>query len=204
MDELASRVGADIYRAVGLTGERPPVGGSAAIAVRLLGKGAIYVQPRAMTEATCATIGGALRVVLRGGFSPRKANFLVARMIARVWLFEGSVGPDPTMRLEHGVAAWLVAPTPCFRVCLAQVGINVPRLADTFSITQTCATIRIPEVGGPDAAVTTPDRVYRRGRLFSWADDEDLRSLTRKETRSVRKIILRDEPGRIALLGRAS
>ncbi|MEJ7728184.1 MAG: hypothetical protein WKG00_03130, partial [Polyangiaceae bacterium] len=103
---------------------------------------------------------------------------------------------------EAAVAAWLVAPPEAFAERYRQVGLNLTALSDAFSVTETCAAIRIPEAGGPGASIITPTRVYCRGSM-AWLGEEDARRIARhSHPRSVRKVAVRDEPGRVALVSR--
>ncbi|MEJ7730513.1 MAG: hypothetical protein WKG00_14990, partial [Polyangiaceae bacterium] len=62
----------------------PPRGGAVALAIQIHGRHVIYRQPRAIAEATLARIHGVQRIVLRASCTPRRANFLVGMMLARI------------------------------------------------------------------------------------------------------------------------
>lgn len=200
---IASEIGAALYQRAKLDPREPPRRGTIEIAVRLIGRAVILLQPRAMAEATVARVKGELRIVIRRGTSPQRANFLVGQMLGRLALKE-EIGVE-SLEQERAVAAWLVAPPEPFCRRLHAVGVDLQALAAPFAITQTCAALRAAEVEQIDAAVTTPDTVHRRGKLFSWLPDEGLRELAAKPgLRNVRRRAVSDEPGRVALFSRAS
>ncbi len=203
---IADDVGTAIYQAAGCNPLNAPDGGAPELAARMCGPDIIYAQPRAMAEGTLATIKGARRIVVRKGLPTERMNFVVAEQLAQLYL-EGlawfRAAPCTQTRLD--VAAWLVAPPSMVQRTMHQVGINIGAIADTFTITWTCATLRVAEVGGPEAVVATPDKVHRKGGLLRWVADDDIRAIASKpKPKGLRKIVLRDEPGRVALLAKAS
>ncbi len=196
-----------MYRLAGLDPRERPDGGSAALAERIYGNGVVRLQPRAVAEATLATIGGRRRIVLRAEASTRRLNFRLGEMLARLYLEEDQHGLDAHELDEtcREIGAWLAAPRPAFERRVHDVGENVGALADTFALTWTATTLHISEMGGSDSVVTTPDRVYRKGRLLRGFTDDSVRELAaRRSPRSVRRVVMNDERGRVALLALAS
>lgn len=192
MDEV---VGAAIFRAAGLRLDAPPAEGAFRIAAELYGGDCIVMSERAQVDAAPAHYGGAQRIVLAPRLSLQRSHFAVARMIARIEIPKLGIAAD-----EERVAAFLVAPPRVFAARVADVGLDLGELADNFVVTQTCAALRVVEVGARDGVVVTPSRVHRPGRLLGWADDAAARAIARRVApRSVRKVAIRDEPGRIAL-----
>jgi hypothetical protein len=189
----AEAVAREVFRSVGASPDAPPSGGAIELALAFVGTDGIYVQPRALQEACIAVIHGKRRIVVRAGLHHRRAHFAVAAMLARL------VGAHPNV--EAAAAAWIVAPPQAFSRALSRLGVNLPGLASTFSVTETCAALRTIEVTERDGAVTTPERVYKRGSI-AWVRDEDVRSLAsaRRTLRSCKPHPIKDEPGRMALL----
>jgi hypothetical protein len=202
----AQRVGAAIYDLSRLSPESPPAGGAVVPLGRLYGESAVIWQPRAVSISAVARVAGRRRVVLRQGISVPEANFQVGVQLARLFLSDlgEEVESEAAWRLAHAVAAWIVAPTPSFQEMLRRLdGVDLAALSRRYVITWTSAAMRVAESGGPDAIVTTPTRVYRRGKLLCWVNDGDVRSMAAKpELRSVRKVPIYDEPGRVALFAR--
>lgn len=156
----------------------------------------VITSRRAQVEGALAVVAGRTRVVV-APMSPRRTNFAIARMLARRELRGLS---SWTEERERELAAFLVAPSPSVRAAYAELGLNITMVAQRFAVTETCAAMRVVEVGAADGLVVTPSRVYRPGTLLSWAPDEDARAIARRAApRSVRKVALRDEPDRVAL-----
>lgn len=199
---LADEVGLEIYQMARLDVRRSPDGGAVEIARRLFGGGTIEVVRTQRVDACVADAVRRPRIALRAGLDDRRANFLIGQMIGRIFLARmGVVSQDD----EHAIGARLVAPTEEFRVRLGSYGIDIGALADAFAITWTCASIRVAEVGGPDSVIATPKKIYRRGKLLRWVRDEDVRAIAAKPfVRSVHRVVLADEPGRVALFRKAS
>lgn len=177
--------------------------------MRLYGHDCIILQPRAVALATLARVNGRPRFVIRKGTAPARANWECARLLARLELAARGLASEEE---ERAAAAWLVAPPETFRARVSRAGEHVETtmvedLSAAFAVTQTCTLLRIHEVCesiAPSLAVVTPERVYKKGQQLSWLDDDATRSLARKSNpRSVRKVAIRDEPGRVALLARA-
>jgi hypothetical protein len=204
----AQRVGAAIYDLSHLSPDSPPSGGAVVPLGRLYGDSAILWLPRAVSISAVAQISGRRRVVLRHGISLPEANFQVGVQLARLFLSDlgEEIESEAAWKLAYAVAAWIVAPTPSFREMLRRLdGMDLAALSRRYVITWTSAAMRVAESGGPDAIVTTPTRVYRRGRLLCWVNDGDVRTMAAKpELKSVRKVPIFDEPGRVALFAKES
>lgn len=188
-------MGAAVYETAGLSTQMAPPGGSVEIAERLGVR--TYEQPFARSEATLARWGGAQRIVLQRGLTVERTNFVVAQMIARLWLREW--GMDPA--IETRVAACLVAPHEPFAARYHQVGIDAAALAKPFAITPTAALLRCHEVIGCELAVVGERVIYRRGRRFQWLSDESLRQLaSNRSATSVRRVSLRPDEKVVGLV----
>jgi hypothetical protein len=201
-------IGERLYEEAGVVGV--PEGGAAELAVQLHGPRALYRQPRAMAEACDAVIGGKRRIVVREGLPAERANFAIARVLAKLavetaaWFRGlGDVERDSFLR---ELAAYLVAPPAAVRAQLAEVGVQLRALAHAFTLTETAVAMRVAEVGAvTGVVVTTPATVYRRGPALAWVRDDDVRKLAAgRAPKSVRRVVLRDEPGRVALLARSA
>lgn len=189
-------LGREILRRARCREDAPEPGGAVAVAAQLYGGDCIVESARAQTEAELARWQGRTLIVMRKRLSVRRAHFAVARMIARRELEREGIKGD-----EGLLAAFIVAPTPAVRRCVASAGLDVHMVADAFAVTQTCAAMRLGEVGETEGVVVTPERVYRRG--LGWVSDDDARRLAMARPRSLAKVALDDEPGRIALFRRA-
>lgn len=198
MTEDEEMIGRDIFEQAGFTPADPPVGGAITLAVEIYGGDCIIESPRAQTEGEIARYKDREWIVLAPRLPTKRAHFAVARMLARLAIRAAGVVAD-----ERAVAAFLVAPPPAFRAKLFAIGLDLPRLADSFAVTETCAAIRVAEVGGDDGLVITPERVYRPSAGLAWVDDGAARGLASRASRSLRKVAIRDEPGRVALYRRA-
>lgn len=194
-----TELGELLYRLGGFDVSEVPDGGAVDLAIALHGADVIVRPRHAVVEAALGRLNGRRQIMIPRFVSPARAHFLVAQMLVRAYLADELATADAA--LERATAAWIVAPTGPFRARLHAVGVDLRDLAETFAITQTCAGIRVAEVGGPDAVVVTPAKVYRPGRLLSWVGDEEVRAIaSRPKPRSVRKVPVRDEPGRVALV----
>lgn len=193
MDEV-QELGWEIFLAAGFRPTDPPKHGALRLAVELYGDDCIRLSERAQTEAEPVRWGDRTMISVKARLSANRTHFAVARVIARLETAKRS----SSVSVEK-LAAFLVAPSEAFKSRFVAAGIDLPRLAESFVVTQTCAALRIVEVGEGDGVVVTPERVYRPGSLLSWADDEAARALARGTPRSLRKVPIRDEPGRVAL-----
>ncbi len=206
---IAEAIGEDIYRFAKCNPLEPPRGGAVEVAIGVLGGGAILFQPRAMAEADIAIVNGQRTIAIRRGIPASRMNFLVGQQLARTWLtgehWYMAMGAEGRAEITTAVAAWLVAPSPAFSARAKYMDGDIARLAGSFGITETCAAMRWPESGGPDAAVITASSIYRRGRLFSGFGDKEIRTIAAmRSPRSVRRVPLLDEPGRVALFSLAA
>lgn len=195
-----------VYREAGVEGVAQ--GGAAELARHVFGADVLYRQPRALAEAHADTIDGKRRIVVRAGLPARRANFAIAQVIAELvteneaWVAALSDG-DRDFLLRR-IGACIVAPRELVRAQIAQVGVHIRTLAEIFTVTETSMAMRVAEVEAvPGVAVATQDAVHRRGKALAWLCDEDVRRLAKKTPRSVRKVAIRDEPGRVALLAKA-
>lgn len=186
----------------------PVYGGAAELLVRV-GCGKLMRQPRAVSEGALATVAGERRLVLRAGMGPARENFWTGVLVALAVLeAEGWFRALPHAdrdELSRAAGAWLVAPPEAVRAEVAAVGIDLRAIARVFVVTETCAALRLTESdAGPPVAVVTPREVHRRGR-FPWLQDDDLRTIAEgPRPKTLRRAVIRDEPGRSALFARAS
>jgi len=170
----------------------------------------VYEQDRSIAEWKVCTIASRRRVVLRSGLSTARANWCIAAGLVHLvnedefWF--RAMDTERYHAFVRDAASWVVAPPEPFRAALAASGTNLRALGSRFTITQTCAAMRIPECGGPSSAVVKDDGgVHRRGVQLSWLDDECLRTLARKPgIKSARRRVITDEPGRVALFARSA
>lgn len=189
-------IGRQIFREACLDPFSAPVAGAALeVARRLYGRDSV-LQARIVDEGQIARHGDRIIIAHRAGISRPRANFVIAQMLARLFLGRDGISDVERERL---IAAWICAPTETYRSVIQQVGIDLRALASTFVITETSAALRALEVERIDGAVTTPERVYKRGPGLAWVRDDDVRELARRATKRLRKTRITDEPGRVAL-----
>lgn len=191
---MVEDVGAEIFREAGCDPRNPPEGGAVRLAIELYGGDCIRESDRAQTEAEPGRIGSARKIFVAARLTPRRMHFAIAHAVARIEIAKRCIDLD-----ADKLAAFLVAPPVAFAERVDRVGLDLPTLAQTFAVTETCAALRVVEVGVGDGLVVTPAKVYRPGSLLSWADDGAARALARGAPRSVRKVRISDEPGRVAL-----
>lgn len=203
-------IGSRIYRAATFhPSDGVPNGGAIALANRVYDYKIVY-EAKIVAEGGVHTIAGKTRICHRIGLPRARANFVVARLLGRLFLTAEdewhSLHLEDQLRIEVSLAAWLVAPPDCFRAAIQQVGLNLRKLASEFTITETAAALRYGEVQDVDTIVTAendPQHIHRHGRLLAWADQEDIFALARKSNpKSVKKARIYDEPGRTALFAR--
>lgn len=199
MDDPAHPIGTAVYAEARLSSAEPTPGGAFTIALRLGLR--VHELPRVAGEADTACVRGVDRIVIASGLEIGRQNFLVARMVARLWLRGVVASPDERAAIELPAAAWLAAPPIAFAARYLQVHEDVRALAGPFAITRTAALLRLHEVVGSEVAVVGEHAVYRRGRRFAWLDDAALRGLVAKRsTRSVRRVQLREDGRAVGLL----
>ncbi len=199
---IANEVGRLVYQRIGLPPSAPPEEGAVSIAIELYGDSVIYpAPPRSLFEATGVSIGGRTRIALRQGTPVRRANYAIAHAIAVMLLQQ--LGESAMHAPE--LAAFLVAPTDAYQTSIDAVGLDLVALGNAYTITGTSAALRFAEVANVDAAVTTPDRVHVHGPGLKWMSHDDVRAIARrKNPKSVRRRVIHDEVGRVALIARAS
>lgn len=190
----AETFGRGVLERAGVRVGEVPRGGAVAVARKLHGRDVIRVIPRALFEATTGELFERPKIVI-AKMSPERSHWAVARMLARIELRAANV----TNVAENDVAAYFVAPRETV-VSLSQGGSSLDEIADVHAVTQTCAALRIVECGEADGVVVTPLRIYRPRGAMSWVSDDEVRRFAKGSPRSVRKVRITDEPGRVALL----
>jgi hypothetical protein len=107
-------------------------------------------------------------------------------------------------RVCSRLGARLIAPTPA--VCLAHTahGLDLPRLADCFSTSETLIALRVSEVRGFALAVVGPHFVWRRDAWHQLPVDAILfRAVRRRDVRELRVIPLTDAKARAVVIYKA-
>lgn len=204
--DLVTEIAENIYARAGKSPARPPKQGAFTLLTRLHGHGVVWNVANAMSEGELALLRGRRHFMVRDGMSDERRNFVLARLLVRDELLTDSGYQSMSVvdreRLENEAAGWICAPPAAFVAAMKATSKNLRQLSFAFMMTETACALRIGEVE-PEAgvAVTTPVLVHRKGRRFSWESDEVLRELAAKSTpKSVRKVKILDEPGRVALL----
>lgn len=202
------QIGRDIYEFAGLNPLEPPPGGAADVALKAFGPTVLRLQPRALAEADVVTIDGERRIVVRTELSPARKNFAIGVAVVQLYIERSPIAELSRPAVDalcNSAGAWVAAPTPAVACFLLRYGVDIAALAEAFTLTETAAAMRVTEAGGPDSLVTTPTRVHRRGPGLSWIQDADARRLAASRApRSVRRVVVQDEPGRVALFALAS
>jgi hypothetical protein len=172
--------------------------GAAVLARRLLGPRALLVaRGEVLADGSIRRAPSGTYITIAPGLAVGRANFVIAHELAHMLIDDAPSTRGLSLEIKErwcdAVAAWLVAPPEVFAARALALRSRVPRLAREFVVTETCAALRIAEVGGPGVAVATPRKVYRRG-LVGLTDD-DLRA--GRAGPGIRKAPIRDEPGRV-------
>lgn len=204
-----AEIGGELYAAANMNTDAPPRGATAALAEAVYGEGIYYEQARARRWTDLATIGGRRCMIVRKGLDGAQLNWAIGWGLTALFVESRSwfaaLDPRRQSRFCGEVAAWLAAPPAAFDAALDEYGLDLPAIARRFVIRETAAALRIAESAtGPRCAVVTERRVYRRGLLDGF-DDVAARELARvRRPKSVVRVRLTDEPGRVALFARAS
>jgi hypothetical protein len=167
------------------------------LAGRLLGADSIRTVPADLLPAGGALvrIGSAWRVYLRRGIRPRHARFTVMHELSH-W----ALGPGATEEECDALAACLLAPRPAVERLLREGVSTYTKLASWFGCTETFAALRYGEITDEPLVVVAPATVRMRGREWSWPAENELRGLVKaRRVPGLRKVRLRDDPGRVAL-----
>lgn len=196
MNDEIERLGREVYEKADRSPWAPPRYGAIELAALLYGPDIIEESAWAQTESETGRLRDQAIIVVRKGMSPPRTNFAIARMIARIEL---KLVDLHSREAEDELAAYLVAPRESFRAQLHQVGIDLPRLARPFAITETCAALRVVECTNEEGLVVTPERVYHPRGSLRWVGDVDARRLAKGSPSRLRKVPIADEPGRVAL-----
>ncbi len=169
-----------------------------AIARAVLGPAALRsVPPRALPgDAALATVGGVRAIFLRTGLPKHRARWAIAHELGHVLL-----GLDSS-RQEHedvcdAFAATLLLPTVAFQEALLESGPSFRALARRFTVTESCAALRVGEVTGVPLALVAPARVRVRGSGYQWPSERELRAL---KVPGAQRVRLKDDRQRMALL----
>ncbi len=209
MKSIVEMVGLTIYEEAGCSTWAPPRHGAAELACGVFGSGVLRFQPHAFAESTTATVHGKREIVIRSELPIERANFAIGQQLAHLWLegeswYEG-MGAASQRTLDQRIGAWLVAPLSAVQAFVDESGPNISALAKWCTITETCATRVLFEAGCQESVITTPNTIYRCGELLRGFSDVDVRHLATatRTPRSLRKVVLADEPGRVALFARA-
>jgi hypothetical protein len=139
---------------------------------------------------------------IRRHLSAEHQRFVIMHEIAEVHLRRINYRDGDIEHAANAIAGALVAPRPSFREAVREHGeLAFEALAHDFTVTQTCAALRLGEVIGTPLAVITPLLVRVRGDDFVWPDEFTLRRLARCQVLTgLRKVALSDEKRRTVLL----
>lgn len=207
MNPKTSAIGTAIYDAANLNPAAPPQGVTATLAELIYGDDIYYEQAGARRWADVVTLGGRRRMLIRKGLNDEALNWAIGWSLTYLFVesepWFTALDRYAQRRVCGEVAAWLTAPDAAFDAAYERHGLDLRAIANRFVIQETAVALRIAESGaGPRCAVVTQRRVYRRGLLEGF-DDATARELARvRRPRSVIRVAVRDEPGRVALFSK--
>lgn len=140
-------------------------------------------------------------IALRPGLEPVRAAWNIAHELAEIDLATVRYQGEDVERVAEALAAALLMPRPAFRRVAGTM--NVHELAQAFGVAETAAALRLAEVGCVEAvAVVTPQTVHvRTDGEFALPPAFELRRIARVGAHpGLRKVALRDQPRRVALV----
>ena len=186
------------YREAKLDPERPHV---TRLARALLGPDAIQRGPRPISSpAALVRVGDNWRIYLGRSLPPLYALFAVGHELGH-WLLNrcGYHGDDEERAADY-LSGALLAPRATFLSAHRALGEDLPALAETFSMTETGAALRLGEVTRVPLAVVAPATVRVRGpEEWVWPEESTLRSWARRTMPGIKKVRLTDDPRRVVL-----
>ena len=188
-----------IYAEAGIDSAEPP--GPHAIASALMGRGWPCYLRLASGLGFYSPAGARERIYLRPGMTPFREAWVIYHELAERHLY-GVRGEDAHETACDQLAACLRAPRAAFRELVADVGLDLPRLARDAYCSETSAALRFGETTGTPVAVITSDGVRVRGDEWGWPDADELRRLARSRLLppELRRVTIGDARGRVVLL----
>ena len=186
------------YREAGLDPETPHI---TRLARALLGPTAIMRGPRPIHgPAALIRVKDDWRIVISRSLPAIYATFAVGHELGH-WLLarSGYRGDDEEASADY-LAGALLAPRRAFISAWRAMGDDFAALAETFSMTETGAALRLGEVLRVPLAVISPALVRVRGPdEWVWPAESVVRGWSRKGAPGLRKVRLTDDPRRVVL-----
>lgn len=166
---------------------------------RLLGPEAVRLVPgRALPgNGALARVGAQWRVYLRRDAPEVAKRFTLLHEVSH-W----ALGPAASEADCDSLAGALLAPRRAFLDALEASGRRFSRLAKRFGATESCVALRLGETTGRPVALIAPAKVRVRGGEHPWPDDGGMRAMAALPKPGLRKTVLKDDPLRVALLGK--
>jgi len=186
------------YRDAGIDVEQPNV---VRLAKTILGPNAIQRGPRPIAApAALIRVGDEWRIILGRHLPKLYAVFAVGHELGhRLLAMHGYDGDDEERAADY-LAGALLAPRRAFITARRAFGNDLPSLAETFSMTETGAALRLGEVLAQPLAVVAPQTVRVRGpEHWVWPDEATLRRWAKRPAPGLRKVRLTDDPRRVML-----
>lgn len=171
------------------------------LARRLLGPGSVRVVHAAALpgDGAFAVVNGDPRIYVRCKLPRNRRRWVLSHEIAEWWLWRQRYRGSDVEQLADALAAALIAPRQLFLRAVRRDGQQLPLLALRFSVTESCAALRVAETTGTPTALLAPARPLRiRGDESTWPKETALWNAARAGTPlpGIAQAQLSDEPRR--------
>lgn len=152
-------------------------------------------------DAELITLYGRPKIAIRPKLSRESLRWALLHELAEWHLQRIDYRGQDVELVAEALAAALAAPRGAFRDAIRQRGrMAFEQLAFDFTVTQTCAALRVGEVMGQPLVVVSPALVRARGIEIVWPDERTLRRMVKAPPPELRAVTLTDGRGRFALL----
>lgn len=167
-------------------------------------KSVMRVPRRILKEAPAATwpMLGRPTIFIREGLSDVEVRWNICHELAE-WRLEAIGYTEPDVELvAEALAAALVAPRLSFRAHVSRLGHDLPKLAESFTTTQTAVALRLAEARCVEAsAVVRPGLVrVRAPDGFVMPGESELRKAATTGREGLERHVLTDARRRVALV----
>jgi hypothetical protein len=133
---------------------------------------------------------------LRPRVSPRRRKWAIAHEIAE-WMLRNVRAEPHIEALADRIAAALIAPRQAYLAFHRAYGLDLPRLAAAFNVTESCMARRFGEATGTPTLLVTPVGRDQRGAPFVFGA-MPVREVAKRP--GVRSIEITDDPRRVLLV----
>lgn len=174
------------------------------LARRLLGADAVRVVHAAALpgDGAFAVVNGAPRIYLRSKLPRNRRRWVLSHELAEWWLWRERYREPDIEHIADALAAALIAPRQLFLRVVRRDGLELPLLALRFSVTESCAALRVGETVGTPTALLAPSRPVRiRGDEREWPNEAALWQAARASAAlpGIVRSQLSDQPRRYVL-----